>query len=111
MQKLYKNYYVKEYTYNTREYKSLIGNTMRYWDGNEPYYFFKEISKSLYNFFMERHKDRITTIVWNGVLYEYTNPEDVLKGVFIFRNIYGREYNIDLRGYLSAKKFIKRKVA
>lgn len=105
------SYFIKEYKYNTRDHGELTGSSMKIWDGNNPYYFFKEISKSLYNYFMQRHKDMITIIVWKGVLYEYVNPQDVFKGMFTFRSIYGNEHSIDLRGYLSAKKFVERKSA
>ncbi len=105
------NYFIKEYTYKTRDYGELTGSSMKIWDGNNPYYFFKEISKSLYNYFMQRHKDAITIIVWKGVLYEYVNPEDVFKGLFTFRSIYGNEHSIDLRGYLAAKRHVEWKSA
>lgn len=105
------NYFIKEYKYSTRDHGEQIGSVLKTWDGDNPYYFFKEISKTMYNYFMQRHHDRITTIVWNGLLYEYVNPQDVLRGVFVFRNAHGNEHNIDLRGYLSAKTFVKRKGA
>lgn len=105
------NYFIKEYIYKTRDHGEQTGSVMKTWDGNNPYYFFKEISKVLYNYFMQRHHDKVTIIVWNGLLYEYINPEDVFRGVFIFRNMYGNEHSIDLRGYLSAKKFIERRSA
>ena len=53
----------------------------------------------------------ITIIVWNGVLYEYANPQDVFGGVFTFRSIHGSEHNIDLRGYLSSRRYAGRKIA
>ena len=105
------SYFIKEYKYNTRDNGEQTGTSMKIWDGNNPYYFFKEISKTLYNYFMQRHHDRVTIIVWKGVLYEYVNPHDVFKGLFIFRSIYGNEHSIDLRGYLAAKTFVKRKSA
>ena len=105
------SYFIKEYKYNTRDNGEQTGTAMKIWDGNNPYYFFKEISKSLYNYFMQRHRDMITIIVWKGVLYEYVNPQDVFSGQFTFRSFYGNEHNIDLRGYLAAKKFIERKSA
>ena len=60
---------------------------------------------------MLRHDDMITIIVWKGALYEYVNPQNVSLGLFTFRSSCGKEYNIDLRGFLSAIKFNKRKCA
>lgn len=109
---MYRNsYFIKEYRYNTRDHGELTGSAMKIWDGNNPYYFFKEISKSLYNYFMQRHKDMITIIVWKGVLYEYVNPQDVFRGLFIFRSISGNEHSIDLRNYIANSKFVERKGA
>lgn len=98
---MYNNYYIKEYTYNTRDYGEQTGSVMRSWSGSNPYHFFAEVSKSLYNYFMQRHKDKITIIVWKGVLYEYINPQDVFSGVFTFRSEFGSERSIDISSFIS----------
>lgn len=95
------SYFIKEYPYRTRSNGEQVGSAMKIWDGDNPYYFFLEVSKSLYNYLMNRVRDHVVTIVWNGVLYEYVNPYDVLGGIFIYRSQYGRERMIDLRSYIA----------
>ena len=99
------SYFVKEYPYHLNNYGDLTGSSMKIWDGDEPYYFFLEVAKSLYNYLMQRHRDLITIIVWNGVLYEYINPDEAFSGVFVFRSIYGKERRIDLSKYISDLRY------